>query len=308
MKITISEDQIKTNPTYLDIARFMSRRAFAERVWEVQEARASIRKLNRGRRQLRRYVSLHLPGRKALTEITRIEKLSGPYGARTWFERFLAEHRAGPAPEGIRASDWLVIAQEWARKEVDGLLLETKVGGEIILVERVAFFTWKARGFDHLTREEPIGCPDLIYKPLPRGFWPKQGQTSNAPKKTGAPDVWDSDESEPIHWTDSEKAKGLHKSIPGENYFEGKDHISNALARQLAKDHWDQRADLKTHKNTAIGGEMKFSAGPWKSPILPKKEASEIQGEVLEAEADEAEETLGRDVYPEGPEGPEEGL
>jgi len=270
--------------SFVDLAELMSNRAGADQRHEAREARSSARRLERkgkpGRNAHRQYISTWFSGIEALREITGNER---PDRAGTWYKRFLAEHRAGAAPDGVRRSDWEAIANAWAWREVEMALIGG-MSGEIVLVDKMAFGLWRGGYFVHLNRVEPTGCPEEVFL-LPRGYIPHPGKKSNKPKGSPSPrSLWDKSQEGPIpwEWSKQEKAAGIPKKIAAGNYSENSFKIPEALTRQLQKDHGDQRSALKHHS--------KFSRETWQSPAPPPKEIADMQAEEKHAEEEEEQE------------------
>jgi hypothetical protein len=272
--------------SFLDLADLMSSRADADRQLAVKEARSDAWRLEKkgkpGRNAHRKYTSMRWTGNEALEEITGIER---PARAAAWYQRFLAEHRAGAPPDGVLRSDWEAIANAWAGREVEMVQLGG-LPGTIVLVDKMQFTLWRGGYLKHLDRIEPTGVPKLITSTLPRGFVPRPGKAkSKAPKGSPAPRaLWNKTEATPIKWSEHEKAAGIPKAIAASNFAESF-HIPADLARQREKDHWDQRAMLKQHNPE------KPSREHWQKSGVSKQEAADMQAkEIEEKHAQEEEE------------------
>jgi hypothetical protein len=302
VKVKQNKEGLRATLTLGDLTNLIVGRAAKDRRHEIREARSDIfDHFGKGRREAaRRLMAGTTPGRVAIQRITSIQKLTGPYGAEAWYQRFLSAHRAGAAPDGIRLSDWEAIAGAWASHEVEKVL-QREMPTELVVVEQIAFRQWRSGHFDHLYREEPQGCPDEITL-LPRGFRPRPGKKTTSPKGSPAPKgLWDEAEERPVEWTAREKAKGIPRKIAGGNHLENTVHIPEACAQQLREDRASQLLDLKKVDPKKVE-KLKFSSDHWSSPPLPKKEAVDIQGDSIEAEADEKEAGQGRDIDVDGAE------
>jgi DNA-directed RNA polymerase specialized sigma subunit len=286
-------------PTTLEeLADLITHRAADDRRHEIEETRAIVWKIRRGREKIRRYLSSELPGKAAILTIIGTKRLGGTRGGRDWYERFLAAHRTGPAPSGVTPSEWEAISKAWAWRETERTL-QGLMRGDLVVAEKVAFLMWRQGYYENLYKAEvPDGCPDLIVRCLPRGYEPKGGKTPTSRKGSPAPaSLWGEEEETPVVWTPEDLATGVPRKIAGGNHFENTVHIPKVCAERLLEDYLRQTDELRAHTTLeftkAVDPKTReiFTEGPWRQSgtALPKQETADLQADLLEAEATEAE-------------------